>query len=96
LIWKKKPKICYELLGERIDNKPQYSSIGNKKLSGINSFTGVAVRNARKKLKLSYVAFAKKLGVSATTVSRWENKGREKLELKPSNVKALSKLLLSK
>lgn len=85
-----------ELLGERIDNKPQSSSIGNKKLSGINSFTGIAVRNARKKLKLSYVAFAKKLGVSATTVSRWENKGREKLELKQSNVKALSKLLLSK
>ncbi len=82
-----------ELLDEKSNNTNETSSISNKKRANINGFTGVAVLNARKKLKLSYVAFAKKLGVSATTVSRWENRGHAKLELKKSNAKALSKLL---
>ena len=85
-----------ELLGEKSNNTTKTSSVSNKKRADLSSFTGIDVSNARKKLKLSYVAFAKKLGVSATTVSRWENRGRAKLGLKKSNAKTLSKLLLFK
>jgi uncharacterized Zn finger protein len=60
----------------------------NKKIAR-KVFTGSYIRNMRKKLKLSCVAFAKKLGVSATTISVWESKGRSRLTLKETSLKAL-------
>lgn len=85
-----------DLLDAETNTKSENSSIRSKKRAKLNSLNGIAVRDARQKLKLSYAAFAKKLGVSASTISRWENKGHAKLELKQSNAKALSKLLFSK
>lgn len=49
-------------------------------------FSGASIRKKRKQLNLSQNAFAKRAGVSATTISNWENKGRYKLNLR-ENVK---------
>ena len=80
-----------EFSDEKSNNTIETNSISNKKQAN-SDFTGIAVCNARKKLKLSYVAFAKKLGVSATTVSRWENRGRAKLKLRKPHAQALNEL----
>lgn len=54
--------------------------------------TGSSLRKQRKALGLSQVLFAKRLGVSATTVSKWENHSGKKIVLKEKYLKALRAL----
>lgn len=58
------------------------------------AFTGLDVSKLRKKLKLNCALFAKKLGISKTTILAWESKGKNKLTLKEKSLNALNKVLL--
>jgi len=55
-------------------------------------FSGTSVQKKRKQLNLTQVAFAKRLGISAVTLSNWENKGRYKLNLRKDVEDALRAL----
>jgi len=54
--------------------------------------TGFSLRKKRKALGLSQVLFAKQLGVSVATVSKWEKHGRKKIDLKEKYLKNLRAL----
>ena len=70
-------------------NKPK------KKASQMpKSLSGYALRKRRKMLNLTQAAFAKKIGVSASTISKWENMGRKKINLNADRQKILQKMLL--
>lgn len=65
----------------------------NKKISPFpKSLSGVSVKKKRNTLGLTKTTFAKRLGVSASTVSNWEKQGRTKLFLAKSSMIALRKI----
>lgn len=83
--------------------KDEASSMEPKKTAALSEkqsikipsyFSGFRVRKKRKELKLSLQKFAKKIGVSATTISSWEKKGPKKLILKTKDEEALAALWL--
>jgi len=54
--------------------------------------SGAAIRKKRKQLKLSQKTLGKRIGRSATTICRWESKGRYKLNLTEDIKAALQRL----
>lgn len=55
-------------------------------------FTGSNIQKKRNELNLTQEAFAKCVGISAATISRWEESGRRKINLREINKKAQSLL----
>lgn len=57
-------------------------------------FSGTSIRKKRKQLNLSQSAFAKRVGVCAVTIARWESQGAAKLNLSVKSQAALRALWL--
>jgi len=60
------------------------------------TFSGASIRKKRKQLNLTQKAFAQHIGVSAASISKWESKGRAKLNLRENVIGSLRALWHSK
>lgn len=70
------------------NNKPNKTKISKPP----KYLSGSSIRKKRTQLKLSQKEFAEKIGVSATTISNWERKGKYKVNLSKNKIKVLHEL----
>ena len=68
----------------KIAKRSKSSHVKNTEISSPlpKYFSGDRINKKRKQLNLTQREFAKRVGVSATTISNWEGKGRQKLNLR--------------